>query len=252
MKRTLPDTRKAFTLIELLVVIAIIAILAALLLPALAKAKERARRASCANNLKQIGLAYKTFALDHDGRFPNMVPVSEGGLNSNPGYAPAGDAWRHFYAMSNELESPKILMCPSDTKNTQMANDFTQRADGFVLPGGYGDDALSYFAGLDCEETKPQSFVGGDYNIRLKPEDCGTVHIRAYALCNQQNDAAAWAALAWTNNCHGDGFGSIALGDGSVQQLTTGALKEQAGRVYDQTAADPNGNNHVIPPKGKK
>lgn len=124
MKRTALSKIKGFTLIELLVVIAIIALLAAILFPVFARARENARKSSCSNNLKQIGLGILQYAQDYDEFAPPLWTGS-----SFPG------RWRWMDCVQPYAKSSQVFNCPSDSdRNNQYR---------YVIPGSVATDLAS-------------------------------------------------------------------------------------------------------------
>ena len=197
--------RNAFSLVELLVVMAIIAILAALLLPALARSQQRAKRIWCVNNLKQIGLGFHTFAHDHAGNFPMAVPMNDGGSKEfvQNGFAVSGPfyfSYRHFQALAADLVKPNLLLCPTDLARAA--------ADNFAA---LQNSNVSYFIGVGAEFSKPNSMLAGDRNL-----------VRSSSV-TQSILRTGGSQLHWTKELH-EFKGNVLFADGHVEEWSDANL----------------------------
>jgi prepilin-type N-terminal cleavage/methylation domain-containing protein/prepilin-type processing-associated H-X9-DG protein len=114
------QARHGFTLIELLVVIAIIALLAAILFPVFARARENARRSSCQNNLKQIGVGIAQYVQDYDETFPSRKNQALTGVT---GGDDEKNSWRR--ATFSYVKSEQVYICPSNPRKNDLARDST-------------------------------------------------------------------------------------------------------------------------------
>lgn len=188
------------TFVEMLSGLVVLTIVLLLVLPAFVKAHPDDRRIRCVNNLKQIGLAFRIYANDHNDLYPMQIAERDGGALES---IERGDASRIFLAMSNELSVPKTVICPADSRVA--ATNWN----------AFGSTNLSYFVGVDAEGAYPNMILSGDRNLE-----------RGGSLLSGLTVLSANPAPTWTSAQH-QNAGNLGLVDGSVVQTSGRILRSQ-------------------------
>lgn len=194
---------RGLTLLEIAVVVAVLFILAAIFLPSLlTREPARALRIECVNNLKQDGLAFRIWEGDHGNRYPMSEHETNGGTLD---FTTGPNEFRHFQIMSNELETPKVLICPEESDRNRFC------ATNFI---NVGNSNLSYFVGVDATENYPSMILSGDHNIT-----------NGIAIRNGLLELTTNRLAGWTAEMHNK-IGNLLLADGSVQEVDTSGLRK--------------------------
>jgi competence protein ComGC len=188
----------ALTLIDVSVVVVIVAGLLCFLLPALATARKKAQVINCDGQLMEIGLSFRIWEGDHTNLYPMRVLTNFGGTLE---YVATGETFRHFQVMSNGLSTPKMVVCPADVR--QPAKDF-----GLT----FSNTNISYFVGLDADDSRPGNLLSGDRNI-----------VGGTKLANGILEITTNQLVGWSSEMH-NGVGNIGVADGSVQTVTVTGL----------------------------
>ena len=203
-------------MVEVSVVIVCVMLLVVLVLPMFAKAtkaKSTPNWSRCVWHLKNVGLAAWIFATDNEGLYPWQLSMTNGGTKDLL-LAP----WHlapHFQALSNELSTPKIVLCPEDQR--RQATNFATLTDANV----------SYFIGLDATGESPQSILSGDRHLTVNGADARP-GLLVLTATNQ---------LGYSRQLNPQG-GNLLFGDGSVQRATPAQLSGYLNSALGATNAN--------------
>ncbi len=168
----------------------------------------KAQQINCVNNLKQIGLSYRIWGGDNGEKSPSQVSTNAGGTME---LVADGFAFPDFLVMSNELGTPKIVICPEDKQRTYATNFGALRSDTNV----------SYFTSPGTDESSPELWLSGDRNLATN-----FVALKPGLFTLPTNRVISWTAQIHSSK--NGNHGNICLADGSVQQYSSARLHQSA------------------------
>ena len=249
-RRPVDEFRKpedGFTRLELAMLMAAVLMLATVTLPILASTRNRSEQLTCLSNLRQAGHAFQLWANEHGDRNPWWTSISEGGSYQAPGdpsptwLGLRNNAWFQWAWISNQLATPKILVCPRDQgvgAARRMASDFSTDPNTGFVSAGFRNLAVSYLIGLHSIYDSPRSLLSGDRNMRFNSVN-GTCSA-GIGLVEVLNKP--FIGVGWTNAIHGQA-GNVLYTDGSAEEIS--ARDFQRVVPPDQ---DGNGGLHIVVP----
>lgn len=227
------EVNVAFARLDLVASAAAFLLLGLLVLPALGSKRTRSERFVCLNNLRQLGVGLQLWGNEHSDLPPFEVPVSEGGTRQ---HSLSPNVWFHFIWLSNEVASPNIFLCPSDTGRP--ASDFTSSPSSGYLHPNFRNQATSYFlshpsAGLAT------GILAGDRNITFESTSACARFNFAFRVTVQP----LFQSFRWTDGLHSSA-GNLLRADGQVEAVDSAGLRN--------AVAMPNGDAgslHFITPR---
>jgi hypothetical protein len=175
--------------------------------------------------LKQIGLGFRIWQVDNNDKYPMSISVTNSGTMELVG---SGTVWRHFQVMSNELNTPSILICPEDIERQKFkATIWTGTHSSSNVPFT-NDLNSSYFIGVDAADTNSNMFLAGDRNLAVK-----NVALKPGLHSLNTNEPVSWTKGIHVNQ------GNVLMADASVQQFSASGLRnalEHTGVVTNRLA----------------
>lgn len=219
--------------VELLVVVVLGCLLAVLIVASPSHSRPKATRIVCVTNLRNIGLAFRVFAMDNNGHHPMSLSFTNGGTREwvdNP-----VKVWLHYLSLSNEISVPRVLVCPTDREgriqatyfpsNLAVAATYQPRKNDQAIPLSRNQN-VSYFIGLAATETKPEMLLAGDRNLTNgEPARFEYGKARIGNLGANHLNQPGIPGVGWDRNVH-NCAGNVVNADGSVQQYTSSQLRD--------------------------